>query len=529
MKRRYTKRRKYGNKFGSIAKRRGRYILKGRGDYKSFFKKLWGGVKDFGKGMWGVAKPLLIDGGKQLLRAAPTILGAGDYRTQMYSKNSLAYTANVPQMHNGPNGSLRIRHRELIAQSIMNGPNPNDPDVYDGTFGIARQTTQAGAVIPIGDESGRLWLNPGIKEVFPWLSQIAQKFGYYKAHGIAFEYRSTSAVSTVSQSIGDVTFFTELDAYRPIPNGVGLANQKVAIAAQQYVNMGKPSQTFLHGIECARHLQQVSFCTVREGRPQIDVPSNKGDERLSFIGYTMIFIGGVQAQNGLVANNPRLGDIYVTYDIELFRPILNNAIALSSDENASTSVFVPKGTTQSPYFDPTAPLTNIQQPYGLWDKSGAPMTFQSNTLKCTPQYGLLLGANPYMLNPNTVNGFQFEAADTASLISVQMNWTGGVAQNVNPGRLIATGGALFLQAFDHQTAYYEGNANNNDTVLRVDFLLSIPAGSPNAGFYTVGQDMVLPCLTGGDVAADGINFELIAQHAARWWSGSVPTTNVLIF
>jgi len=528
------KRRKFskksGNKFGGVRRKR-RLVLRGRGDYKSFFKGLWNKAKDFGKGMWGVVKQPLIDVAKTGLRAAPMLLGAGDYRGKNMYGLGLKYTANIPQMHNGPDGSLRIRHRELIVEDLINPP-AEDGQTWDGRFNKAFMKTNDGQA-SIGD-NGKFYINPGNKKLFPWLSQIASSFGYFKMHGMAFEFRSTSAVSTVSQSIGSVVLMTELDIYRPEPKiDVSTNSLKAAVCAQQYVNMGKPSETFLHGIECARHLSQTTLYTVRQGVPILENPGDKvalrGDERLSYLGYTIVYIGGVKVDPPTYENQPSLGDLYVTYDIELFRPILSNPLTLSSSTNASTSAFIEKEQSRAACVS-TDTEDKINQPFGLFDKSAAPFQFTSNQFNIQPTYGLLLGPNPGKLNPETVNGFSFPYTGEYQLFTVSMSWVGNVenAKTCNPGKFYAYGGTKFLRAYEHKTEWYEGNANEeNQHRLRIDFVIQCLPQQEN-GFYTKGIDMVLPCANNSPEES-GCSFELIIQHAAQWWDGHAVSSNILQF
>jgi hypothetical protein len=432
----------------------------------------------------------------------------------------------------GPDGSLRIRHRELVVENIINAGTDQQPPISDGTFRLAKRKGPDGAQVEIGN-AGTFWLNPGNKLVFPWLSQLATNFGYYKMRGCAFEFRSNSSSSTVSQAIGSVVFMTELDVYRGAPNGSGANSLKTEVTSQQYVNMGKPSENFLHGIECARHLSQTTLFCVRQGKPIIDEnPGDqlplRGDERLSYVGYTQIYIGGVQAPDPQSPNtNPALGDVYVTYDIELFRPLLGNQIKKGANENASTSSFQNKMSFYSPYFNPMADSAT-NQPFGLWDKYGLPFNFTTNTLNVIPQYGLLLGANDERLNPSTVNGFVFPASQEDFLATVSFNWTGPTNTTVNPGKLYAIGGLTFLRAYENKTQYYEGNANEVDTRLRVDFLVKVTGGTKTPGFFTRGEGTLLPHSITGPLESS-CNFELIIQHAAPWWTGVVDSSDTLVF
>jgi len=84
----------------------------------------------------------------------------------------------------------------------------------------------------------------------------------------------------------------------------------------EFANSAKPSETFIHPIECKRSLNPVSELYVRTG----SIPAN-ADQRLYDLGNFQIATGG-NSGSGI------LGELWVTFEICLFKPKLVSSIGM---------------------------------------------------------------------------------------------------------------------------------------------------------------------------------------------------------
>lgn len=293
---------------------------------------------------------------------------------------SLQYSKNVPIMHSGPNGSIRFRHQEFVDTLV--GSNKGLDSMID------------------------LPLNAGVRKAFPYLSQIADRFQQFKFHGLAFEYRPTSGegLAGSNPAIGQVTMSTNYDVYRPIPKQ-GERNLQLA---EQYVNFGKPSLPLLHGIECKSKMLDLPFYRVKKTLNLADI--SQGDSRFYFMGNTQIRSSGIVVDDD--PNHPAktfpLGDVYVTYDVELTNPTITAIV-----NTLSTPMPVYKSFGQIGTLAPLVPSDDIV-PLGDYSLPENPVVPQVNELGISHLYGdfLVEGGN---LKPGVLNGWRFDNAPTDGL------------------------------------------------------------------------------------------------------------------
>lgn len=183
--------------------------------------------------------------------------------------------------------SVRISHKEFVRE-ITGSP----------TFAV----------------QASLSLNPGNAEAFPWLSQIAGQFQEYSFKGIVFHYvpSSGTAVSGTNSALGTVMLQT---SYR--------ANDSAPTSKQEMMNeywSGEvvPSETLAHPIECNPKENPFNVQYVRTQ------PVPTGDSVMLYdLGLTHIATSGQQGTNVV-------GDLWVTYDIELKKPILASNVTATS-------------------------------------------------------------------------------------------------------------------------------------------------------------------------------------------------------
>jgi len=151
-------------------------------------------------------------------------------------------------------------------------------------------------------------LNPGLVTTFPWLAGIAQNFEEYAFRGLIFEFKSMSSdavlSSSTSSALGSVIMATQYNTLSP------KFTSKVAMENFQFACSNKPSQTFIHPVECKKSWTPVTQLYVRNGLQAV----YSGDQRLYDLGTFNIATVGCQAAGGV------LGELWASFEIELFKP-----------------------------------------------------------------------------------------------------------------------------------------------------------------------------------------------------------------
>lgn len=155
-------------------------------------------------------------------------------------------------------------------------------------------------------------LNPGDSETFPWLSTIAQNYQEYKFHGLVFEFRSLITDFVTSGAPGVVVMATNYNANEPAyGTKQEMENSEFAVAV-------KPTLNLMHGVECAVQQTVDPIKYVRRGGAD-----TTGDSRLYDLG-TFQF-----ANQG--SPNQLLGELWVSYCVEFFKPVLPDTVGGAVD------------------------------------------------------------------------------------------------------------------------------------------------------------------------------------------------------
>jgi len=204
-------------------------------------------------------------------------LGYGKYSV---SRNSLTKMrpGNVPEMHQ-MNESIVLRHREYITDVITGTSNGFNVNSYN--------------------------LNPGVDTTFPWGSSVAQAYQEWKPKGIIFEFVSTSAdaLNSTNTALGSVIMATQYRASAPA------FTSKSQMENEFFASSGKPSENQCHPIECAPKEDPYNIHYVRGNA----VPTGD-DVKLYDIGLFSL------ATTGFQASNVNIGELWVSYEIELLKP-----------------------------------------------------------------------------------------------------------------------------------------------------------------------------------------------------------------
>lgn len=221
-------------------------------------------------------------------------LGQGDYQVRSNSLVRQTAAGTIPAMHQSGQ-SVIVRHKEFITE----------------VSGKTAFTVQR-----------RLSINPGLASTFPWLSGVAAQYSEYSIKGMVYHYVPTSgnAVSSTNAALGTVMLQTSYRANESQPTS------KVEMLNEYWSNEAKPSEAFVHPIECSPKENPFNVQYIRTG----DVPST--DNVLLYdLGTTTLAVSGQQADDIV------LGDLWVTYEIELRKPKLTDLTGESAPGFAARS------------------------------------------------------------------------------------------------------------------------------------------------------------------------------------------------
>jgi len=257
--------------------------------------------------------------GSSLGAAVSRWLGAGDYSVASNTivKSSLKAASSVPMMHNfGQN--VVVRHREYLGE------------IRGSTAFTVQDSFE---------------LNPGNSRTFPWLSGIAQNFQEYSFKGVVFHYvpSSGSAISGTSPALGTVMMQTSYRSTDTAPTN------KAELLNEYCSNEAVPSETMAHPIECDPKENPFNVQYVRNR------PLSSGETALMYdLGVTHI------ATSGQLASGNVLGDLWVTYEVELKKPILSsNATSSFKALSAYTTGTITAGTLVSTIGTATIPDSSM--------------------------------------------------------------------------------------------------------------------------------------------------------------------------
>jgi hypothetical protein len=246
------------------------------------------------------------------------LLGSGDYNGNLsgINKNSIVNPTktDVPQISSRvfPNkviGETRFRRREYLGDLISSG-----------TIGAFSQLNYV--------------INPGNPLMSPWLAEIAHNWEQYQLHGMIFEFKSmsgdfTGAVTT-GTALGSVIMATQYDPSDPI------FTSKFAMENYEYAQSFKPSVSGIHGLECLKSVDVLSELFIADVGGTIPVGADQ-----KFYNFGRFTIASV----GCPTANTNLGEVWVSYDISLFKAKLPNSVSFPGAVTSS-SLHIGRANTQ---------------------------------------------------------------------------------------------------------------------------------------------------------------------------------------
>lgn len=245
--------------------------------------------------------------GRNLGARISRLIGSGDYASNSVSANSLIHpkglSANSAFSSSGAN-TIRIRHREFLgdiqtSQTAGNFLNQSYP------------------------------INPGLSNSFPFLSSLAVNFDQYVFHGLVYEFISTTGSSTTG-NLGTVILSGDYNpSDTPYSNKVTMENSGHAISAKLDTNA-------MYGFECATADNPMNGYFIRQGTTTDVMTHDIGTFQIA-----------TAPSPGLGASAV-VGELWVTYDVELKRPQLSpNRYGYYHGVRYNTSATNPLGLTAS--------------------------------------------------------------------------------------------------------------------------------------------------------------------------------------
>jgi len=221
-------------------------------------------------------------------RRLAQITGYGDYSV---NSNSLVLAGDPPVFANN-SLSTTIKHREYITDITSTGTSFVN-SAYD--------------------------VNPGNKDVFPWLASLATSYQQYKVKGMVFEFKSTSSEYATGSGLGKVILASNYNVNEPSFVSVQeMENSEFAVA-------NKPSVSFYHPVECARGSRRDDPFYVKDPyKVDVGVSDNRFYDMLKF----QVATTGLSAPVGTT-----IGEVWVTYEIELLKPVIPRSPTASVAQN----------------------------------------------------------------------------------------------------------------------------------------------------------------------------------------------------
>jgi hypothetical protein len=218
------------------------------------------------------------------------VLGFGSYKI---SKNSACQDgfsnlsnsggpSNIPEFGStASRGAVRVRHREFVTDSLSST-----------TFTL------------------RNWLiHVGNPTLWPWLATLSQNFEEAQIHGCLLEFKPTSAYAVAgTQAMGNIIMGTDYD----VVDENATSKRELEILLFSTSAMSNTLQ--LHPIECDPKLNVLAEHYIEYGAVQVaDFPD---DPRFGCLGNFQL------AASGMPTDLQSVGELWVTYDVELRKPSL---------------------------------------------------------------------------------------------------------------------------------------------------------------------------------------------------------------
>jgi len=294
--------------------------VRGRGGYWSDFKD-WAFSNKDGKPSRANDFISASSGALGAALGAPADLSAraGSFLSRVFGLGSYSVRKNslLPPMNNG---TQPVETMASVARPPAFGSTGSGSDIV---FSHSEYITDI--VSSVGFNSQTYINNPGNPVAFPWLSQVAGLYEEFEWLGLIYQWRPTSAtaVGTTSSAMGVVVVATDYDAY-----DTNFTNKR-AMESAEFSSSAVPYQQFMHPIECdpRRNITATNYVL-----PNVSsVTGAPGDARLSIPSITTVATQGQQTGGTVI------GELWVTYQVRLSRPILESGTSYNTQHITATT------------------------------------------------------------------------------------------------------------------------------------------------------------------------------------------------
>lgn len=307
-----------------------------------------------------------------------------------------------------------------------------------------------------------LAINPGQGNTFPWLSQIAENFEEWVPRGITFMFKTTSSNAVVSTAanaaLGTVVMATEYNVANPVfGNKQQMENYEGAVSCD-------PSRSMLHLVESSKSQNPLGVYFVRTGA----VPAGS-DARFYDMGLFQIATTGMQTNGNLI------GELWVSYEIELRKPRILTGQPLQNEPAVDHFQIPTTGLTPStPFSTQTSALispTTGSSLGGLVSGGIVPAASQ-------PQGGIIPvldgnGNATGSFGASTANTYYFPPGITRGVFMLQYSATYGTAGTANWAPNVTYTNCALLDAFAGNTV--PGVANTGTAGVTTTILTTFVA------------------------------------------------------
>lgn len=155
-------------------------------------------------------------------------------------------------------------------------------------------------------------IQPGVTGTFPWLAGIAANYSQYRIHGMVFEFRSLITDFITGGAPGVVVLATNYNA------DDAAYTSKRQMENSEYATVNKPTENIMHLIEC-----DPKQTSITELYTRTTTLAASQDYKTYDHGKFQVATQGNPVQ--------LLGELWVTYCVEFFKPETNtSAVVLSN-------------------------------------------------------------------------------------------------------------------------------------------------------------------------------------------------------
>lgn len=362
-------------------------------------------------------------------------------------------------------------------------------------------------------------VNPGLSNLFPWISQVARNFETYKVNKLSFFFKSTSADSvlgsTGSTALGSVFMAAQYNVLMP-----PYANKKEMLNGAT-VKSTKPSRSMHFSVKTTAITKKLF---VRADHTDIKSDEVRGDRRLYDLLDFHLATEGCQATTGVI------GELYCYADITFTTPTIQDRDpdwALFAINSTGTMPTAPSG-LQNQVLDPHRGTSDHSgQIWKPLNPNGLPSSrIEAHTIVQAPAVGQEIQDDEWPLSaafPGGVVGDQiwtFVPGDEMSnardhifmfRLAVGLGITGSITTDLAMVTKDCTP-VTFSGTTSFQLPSGFGISHSSATHNSKTFFIRITGNKPKFTFSTAAATLLTT--TAASITGSNITFALITNNGA---------------